>query len=194
MISSEQIKELREQTNISITACKKALEDANGDMEKALLILRKEGAKVAEKKSSRNLGAGIIEAYIHATKQVGVMVEVRSETDFVAKNEGFQKFAHDVAMHIAATGPLYLTEENITDTEKNQMQEIFEEEISKIDKPADIKKKILEGKMDTYIKEKTLMRQSFVKNPDITIEDYLKETIQKFGENMEIVRFVRYQV
>lgn len=146
-ISSEQIKELREKTNISVMACKKALEEAEGDMDKALEVLRKEGVRVAEKKSERALKAGIIDSYIHSNKQVGVLIEVRCETDFVAKNENFQSFSHDVAMHIAALDP-----QNI------------------------------DG----------LLKQNYIKEIDKTIEDYLKETIQKFGENIEITRFIRY--
>lgn len=146
-ISSEQIKELREKTNISVMACKKALEEAEGDMDKALEVLRKEGVRVAEKKSERALKAGIIDSYIHSNKQVGVLIEVRCETDFVAKNENFQSFSHGVAMHIAALDP-----QNI------------------------------DG----------LLKQNYIKEIDKTIEDYLKETIQKFGENIEITRFIRY--
>jgi elongation factor Ts len=148
-ISSEQIKELRDRTGISMMSCKKALEEAGGDIEKAILGLREEGAKVADKKSSRELKAGIIVSYVHATKKVGVMLEARSETDFVAKNEGFQEMAYNVAMHIAG-----MNTENIEE----------------------------------------LMTQPYIKNPEITVSDYVKESIQKFGENIEISRFVRYNV
>jgi len=193
-ISSDKIKELRDKTDVSIMACKKALEEAGGDMDKALLFLRKEGAKVADKKSARALNAGIIESYIHTTKQVGVLLELRCETDFVGKNEGFQKLAHDVAMHIAAADPLYVAEEDVPEDSKDEIRKIFEEEIGKLDKPSDIKEKILQGKMDAYLKERTLMQQSYVKNPDITVEDYVKDTIQKFGENIAVARFTRYKI
>lgn len=147
MITTEQIKELRERTNISVMACKKALEDSGGDMEKALAVLREEGAKVADKKSERALKAGIVDSYIHSNKQIGVLIEVRSETDFVARNEGFQKFARDVAMHVAAS---------------------VAEDVE------------------------TLLKEDYIKDPSITIGDYLRDNIQKFGENIEISRFVRF--
>ncbi|MFH1956286.1 MAG: translation elongation factor Ts [Patescibacteria group bacterium] len=146
-ITSQQIKDLREKTNISVMACKKALEEANGDMAQALEILKKEGFKVAEKKSERALRAGIIDAYVHSNKQAGVIIETRCETDFVAKNNEFLSFTHDVAMHITASLP--------KDAEE------------------------LEG-------------QPFIKDPSKTIGDYKKEMIQKFGENIEITKFIRY--
>ncbi|NOY35749.1 MAG: elongation factor Ts [bacterium] len=193
-ITSEKIKELRDKTDVSIMACKKALEKAEGDMEKAALFLRKEGAKVAEKKSDRALNAGTVEAYVHSNRQVGVLVEARCETDFVGKNEMFLDFAHNIALHIAAADPLYVSLDDVSEESKEEIKRIFEEEISKIDKPQDIKEKILEGKMDTYLKERVLLEQDYVKNPDITIGDYIKEVIQKFGENIEITRFKRFSI
>lgn len=190
----DKIKELREKTDVSVMVCQKALEEAGGDMEKAMQILRKEGVKVAEKKSHRSLNAGIIEAYIHSTKQVGVLLEIRCETDFVSKNEGFQRFAHDIAMHIAAADPLYVSPEDIPEDSKEEIKKIFEEEISKIDKPQEIKEKILEGKLGTYIKERTLLEQPYVKNQDITVGDFIKEGVQKFGENISVVHFSRYSI
>ncbi len=191
-ISTEQIKELRDRTGISMMACKKALEEADGNIEKAVQILRKEGAKVADKKSERALKAGIVDAYIHVTKKVAVMVEARSETDFVAKNEGFQEFAHNVAMHIAGMNPKYVSESEISEAEKEEIRKICQEQVASVDKPEEIKKKIIEGRMNDYVKEKTLMLQPYIKNPEITIADYVRENIQKFGENIEISRFVRY--
>jgi elongation factor Ts len=149
MIIPEQIKQLRDKTGISVMACKSALEEANGDVEKALALLAERGLKVAEAKSERTTKAGIIEAYIHPNKQIGVLLEIRSETDFVAKNQDFQALSHDIAMHIAASFP----------------QDVPE-----------------------------LLNQSYVKNPDITIGDYIKEAIQKFGENIEISRFSRFNI
>ena len=147
MISADKVKELREKTNVSVMICKKALEETGGDMEKAMEFLREEGAKIADKKSERALGAGIVDSYIHATGQVGVLMEVRCETDFVAKNKDFGSFVHDVAMHIAALDPQNVEE---------------------------------------------MLSQQYVKNPGITVGDYIKEAIQKFGENIEVARFVRY--
>lgn len=193
-ISTEQIKELRDRTGISMMACKNALEEAGGDMEKAVQILRREGAKVADKKAERALKAGIVEAYIHVTKKVGVMVEARSETDFVAKNEGFQEFVKNVAMHIAGMNPKYISEADISDEEKEEIRKICEEQVASVDKPEDIKKKIVEGRINDYIKEKTLLLQPYIKNPEMTIADYVKDSVQKFGENIEISRFIRYNV
>ena len=194
MITPENIKELRHQTSVSIMVCKKALEEAGGDMEKALLILRKEGAKIADKKSSRALKSGIVESYMHSSGRVGVMVDVRCETDFVAKNEDFKEFAHNVAMHIAALDPAYVSKDDISADAREGIEKVFSEEMEKVDKPEEIKKQILEGKINAYFKEKTLLEQSYVKRQDITIDEYLKEVIQKFGENTEIARFVRFSI
>ncbi len=149
MISIQQIKELRERTDVSVAVCRKALEEANGDMEKALLILKEEGAKVAEKKASREMFAGVIDCYVHADRKIGAMVEVTSETDFVARNEEFRIFTHNIAMHIAASNPANVEE---------------------------------------------LLQQSYIKDPEIIVEDYLKQTIQKFGENIKISRFIIYSL
>ncbi len=148
-ITSEQIKQLRDKTGISMMACKEALEEAGGDIEKALSLLAERGLKVAEAKSERPTKAGIIEAYVHPTKQIGVLLEIRSETDFVAKGPEFQALAHDIAMHIAAAFP-----QDVAD----------------------------------------LMRQQYIKNPDIKVEEYIKEFVQKFGENIEVARFSRFNV
>ncbi len=194
MFMLDKIKELREKTDVSVMICKKALDEAGGDMDKAMRILRKEGAKVADKKSSRALKAGIVDAYIHSTKQVGVLIELKCETDFVAKNEAFVSLAHDIAMHIAASDPLYVSLDDVPERSKEEIGKIFEEELGKIDKPKEIKEKILEGKMAAYLKDKTLLEQPYIKNADITIGEYLEEAIQKFGENMEISRFARFKV
>jgi elongation factor Ts len=151
------IKKLRDKTGISVMACKKALIEANGDMEKALQNLQKEGMKIAEKKSERETKVGIVDAYIHSNKKIGVLIEVKCETDFVARNKDFRNFVHDIAMHIAAMAP---TEIKNGDSKKEQI----------------------------------LFLQPFIKNPDLRIEDYLNEIIQKFGENIEITRFERYEI
>ncbi len=194
MITSDNIKELRDKTDVSIMICKKALEEAGGDMEKALLVLRKEGARMADKKSSRSLNAGVVEAYIHSTKQVGVLVELKCETDFVAKNEEFQEYAHNIAMHIAAAEPLYVSKDEISEETMKEIKQVFKEEIEKSDKPEDIKEKMIEGKINSYFKERTLLEQDYIKNPSITIGEYIKEAIQKFGENTEVAHFARYKI
>jgi len=194
MITSDNIKELRDKTDVSIMACKKALEEAGGDMEKAIVLLRKAGARTADKKSSRSLNAGVVEAYIHSTKQVGVLVELRCETDFVSKNEDFQEYAHNIAMHIAAAEPMYVSKDDISEETIEEITQAFKEEIAKSDKPEDIKEKMLEGKINSYFKERILLEQSYIKNPEITIGEYVKEAIQKFGENMEVPHFERYKI
>ncbi|MCR4283834.1 MAG: elongation factor Ts [Parcubacteria group bacterium] len=194
MVTADKIKELRDKTSVSMMACKNALKEAGGDIEKAIIVLRKAGLKVADKKADRQVNAGIIEAYIHAGGKVGVLVEGRCETDFVSKNEGFKNFLHDIAMHIAALNPAYLKESDIPESAIVEAKDIFREEIKGLDKPEDMKEKIIEGKVSAYFKERVLLKQSFVKNPDITVNDYVRDAIQKFGENIEISRFVRFSV
>jgi elongation factor Ts len=189
-ISIEQVKELRDKTSISVMQCKKALEEAQGDMEKALIILQKKGAEIAAKKGDRTLNASMISSYIHASGTVGAMVEIACETDFVAKNEGFKAMAYDIAMHIAAQKPKYLKKDDITADEIEKAKEVFLPEVE--GKPEEMKEKILQGKLDSYFKEKVLLEQEFIKNPEFTISKLLESAIQKFGEKTEIVRFVRY--
>ncbi len=194
MITTEQIKNLRERTGISVMQCKKALEDAGGDTEKAVAFLKKKGAEIADKKAERTLGAGIVQAYIHANGAVGAMVELNCETDFVAKNEEFKALAYDIAMHVAAMRPEFLDESAISDEEKAEAKKLFQEEVNKMQKPDDIKAKVMEGKLATYFGERTLMAQSFVKNPDHTIADLVKSATQKFGEKTLVSRFARFSV
>ncbi|MFC1721170.1 translation elongation factor Ts [Patescibacteria group bacterium] len=193
-ITTEQVKELRDATGVSIMQCKKALEEANGDIDMALMLLRKKSGDIASKKSDRKLGAGTIQSYIHNSGTVGVMVELSCETDFVAKNDEFVALAHDIAMHAAAMNPEFLSSDEITDEVKGQVREMFAKEVEDSDKPEDIKEKMLQGKIDAYFKEKVLLDQSFVKDPNVTIADLVKQAVQKFGENTEVARFVRFSV
>ncbi len=192
MISTEQIKELRDETGISIMQCRKALEEAGGDKAKALVLLRKKGSDIAAKKSDRTLGAGIIASYIHGTGKVGAMVELSCETDFVAKNEEFKQLAYDIAMHVAATNPQFLKKEEISEAAKKTALEVFEKEVQ--DKPEAMRPKILEGKLNAYFKDKILLEQSFIKNPDVTISGLVEAAIQKFGEKTVVSRFVRFEI
>lgn len=194
MITTEQIKELRELTGISVMQCKKALEEAEGDKEKALLILRKKSASIAEKKGDRELGAGVVESYIHSNKTVGALVELSCETDFVARNEEFVTMARDIAMHITATNPQYLDESEITEDVKAKVIDMFKKEVEESGKPADIKEKMMEGKLAGYFAERTLLAQAFVKNPDITIKQLIDGGMQKFGEKVAVARFSRFAV
>ncbi|MEI7513093.1 MAG: elongation factor Ts [bacterium] len=189
-ITIDQVKELRDKTSISVMQCKKALEEAEGDMEKAMIILSKKGAELAAKKGERTLNASMISAYIHASGTVGAMVEIACETDFVAKNDGFKTMAYDIAMHIAAQKPKYLKKDDITADEIEKAKEVFLPEVE--GKPEEMKEKILQGKLDSYFKEKVLLEQEFIKNPELTINQLLESAVQKFGEKTEIVRFVRF--
>jgi elongation factor Ts len=192
MVTTDLIKELRDATGVSVMQCKKALEEAGGDKEKALVILKKKGAEAAAKKGDRTLNAGAIGAYIHSTGTVGVMVELACETDFVAKNPEFKQLAYDIAMHIAALKPEFLKKEDITDKDKEVASSVFEKEVE--GKPADMKAKILEGKLAAYFSERVLLEQPFIKNPELTIAGLVSAAVQKFGEKTEIVRFARFAV
>lgn len=191
-ITSEAIKTLRDQTGISVMQCKKALEEAGGDMEKALVILRKKGGEAAAKKSDRVLGAGAIGSYVHSTSEVGAMVILSSETDFVAKNQDFIALAREIAMHVAATNPKALTRDEISDTEVQKAREVFAKEAE--GKPADMIEKIVDGKLNAYFKEQVLLSQNYIKNPERTIEDLLNDATQKFGERVAIQSFQRLSV
>ncbi|MBU1557367.1 elongation factor Ts [Patescibacteria group bacterium] len=192
MVTTEQIKELRGKTGISIGQCKKALEEAGGDMEKAVVILSKKGGDFAAKKSDRELKSGTIATYLHNGGKVGVIVELLCETDFVAKNEEFTQAAYDIAMQIAATNPTFKLREEITEEDKKKAIEVFEEEVK--DKPEEMRAKILEGKIDAYFKDKVLLEQDFIKNPEITIGGLVEGVIHKFGEKTEIGKFARFSI
>jgi len=191
-ITTADIKALREATGLSVMQCRKALEEAGGDMEKARIILQKKGGEIALKKGDRVLGAGCIAAYIHASGTIGVMLELSCETDFVGKNPEFKQVAYDIAMHVAATNPSYLKREDISAEERTKVSETFKNEVK--DKPAEMQDKILAGKVDAYFADKVLLEQTFIKNPDQTIQDVVNGAVQKFGERTEIRRYVRFAV
>jgi elongation factor Ts len=191
-ITSAQLKELRDQTGISVMQCKRALEEAGGDMEKAVIILKRKRSEAAEKKSDREIGAGAIGSYVHNTNEVAAMVLLGCETDFVAKNAEFVALARDIAMHVAATAPKYIAKTEIDEVSLTKAKEVLSAEIK--DKPADMQEKILAGKMDSYFKEQVLMEQSFVKNPETTIGEMISGAVQKFGENITVVKIERLSV
>ncbi len=191
-ITTELIKQLRDKTGVSVMQCKKALDEVGGDMEKAIVLLQKKSADIANKKGDRELGAGVVSSYIHATGTVGTMVELLCETDFVANNEEFRKLARDIAMHIAATNPQFLKIEDIDEHSQSLATEMLSKEL--IGKPEDMKAKILEGKLTAYWSERVLLDQPFIKNPDVTIIGLIQSATQKFGEKIEISRFTRYAV
>ncbi|MCK5286066.1 MAG: elongation factor Ts [Candidatus Pacebacteria bacterium] len=191
-ITTEQVKELRDKTGISVMQCKKALEEAGGDMEKAVILLSKQSKQIAEKKSGRNLGSGIVKSYIHTGGSAGSMIELLCETDFVAKNEDFQALAYDIAMQITATAPLFLKKEEISEEARAKAIEVFQTEVA--DKPEEMQAKILEGKLDAHFKSKILLEQEFIKDPSKTIATLIQEGTQKFGEKIEIGNFVRFSI
>jgi len=193
-ISAEQVKSLRNQTGLSVMQCKKALEEAGGDAGRAIILLKKKGSEVAANKSSRSLCAGVVQSYIHASKTVGAMVELLCETDFVAKNEEFRQLAYDLAMHITALDPEYIKADNISAEIIKKVKDSYSGEVEKMNKPNDIKEKILEGKLKLYFKEQTLLEQTFIKNEDLTVAQLIEGCVQKFGENIEVARFVRYSI
>ncbi|HXK38250.1 MAG TPA: elongation factor Ts [Candidatus Paceibacterota bacterium] len=195
-ISMDMVKQLRDETNVAIMQCKKALEDAGGDMEKARIALRKKSAEIATKKADRTLGSGVVAAYIHGNSTVGAMVELNCETDFVAKNEDFKQLAYDIAMHIAAVAPKYRVEEDIPESDRAKAIEFFKEEVDKqmAGKPEEIKQKALDGKISAFFAEQVVMKQPYVKNPDITIAQLIEGAVQKFGEKTELARFSRFVV
>lgn len=191
-ITSEQIKALREKTGISVMQCKKALEEAEGDEAKAIILLKKKGAEQAAKKADREFGAGIVEAYIHSNGLVGSIVELASETDFVSNNAEFKTLAKDIAMQITATAPDFLKTSDIDETAAAKARELFTQEAA--DKPAELQEKIIQGKMDSYFKDQVLLNQDFIKNPEVTIQVMLDTAMQKFGERIEIIRFKRFEI
>lgn len=192
MITTEQVKELRDQTGISIMQCKKALEEAKGDVEKALVILRKKSGEFASKKGDRTFKAGTIQTYVHANGTVASMVELNCETDFVANNEDFKALARDIAMHVTATNPRFLKKEDIKESDMKAAREVFEVEVK--GKPEAVKKTILDGKLNAYFSEMVLLEQPFIKNGEVTIQGLVDQAVQKFGEKMAVGRYCRFKV
>jgi elongation factor Ts len=190
----DKIKVLREETGVSIMECKKALKEANGSMEKAKEILRKWGEKVAIKKSERTAEQGIITSYIHTNKKVGVLLDLRSETDFVAKSEEFQALAHDICMQIAAMNPIYISPQDVPQEILDKEREIYSDQMKKDKKPKEVMEKIIKGKIEKFFEEVCLSEQSFIKEQDKKIKDIVKEKIAKLGENIVVKRFVRFQI
>lgn len=188
-ISMDTLKELRDKTGLSVMQCKKALEEANGDVAQAEVILRKRSGAAAEKKGDRELGAGAVASYIHGG-EIGAMVLLSCETDFVARNPEFPALAREVAMQVAATNPEFLRDTDIDDVAKNAAMAVFKEEVK--DKPKDMQEKILDGKMQSYFKDQVLMNQPYIKDDTKTVQQLIDEASQKFGERVEVSRFVRF--
>ena len=194
MSSAKTVKQLRDVSGAGMMDCKKALEECNYNLDKAMDILRKNGIAKAKKKAGRNAKDGVIIPYIHPGSKLGVIAEINCETDFVARTEGFQDFSRDIAMHIAATAPLAVRREDISSDIISKEKEIFKDQALQSGKPENIIEKMVEGRLNKFYQENVLLEQTFVKNPDQTIQDLLSDTISTLGENIEIKRFSRFQL
>jgi len=192
MATMDEIKALRDETGVSVMQCKKALEDAGGDVDKAKVILRKASAAIATKKADRELGAGTAAAYVHAGGAVVGAVVLASETDFVSKNRDFEKLAYDIAMHIAAMDPKFKSSDDVKEEDVRAAREVFRDEVATL--PETSREKALQGKLDSYIREKTLLDQPFVRDGSITVRQLIESAMQKFGEKIEVVNFARLSV
>jgi len=188
----DKVKELREKTNAGVMNCKIALKEANGDIEKAIDILRKKGVSLASKKSSRTAKEGMITSYIHMNNKIGVLLELNCETDFVARNDEFVKFAKELTMQIAAANPTYITKDEVTPEDLVREREIIKEQNK--NKPEHALEKIMEGKLKSYYQDICLLDQPYIKDPKVSISDLLTGVIAKTGENIVITRFTRYQL
>lgn len=190
----DKIKDLRESTGLGMMACKAALEEAGGDVEKAIDILRKKGVIKAAGRSERETKEGTIGVYLHSNNKIATMVKLASETDFVARNEVFQEFARDLAMHVAASNPRYVDPSEVSQADLDKEKEIYMEQLKAEGKKEDMIEKIVEGKLKKYAEEYALMKQAFVKDPSKTIEEMVTDMNNKMGENIHIVSFVRYSI
>jgi elongation factor Ts len=194
MVSIDQIRELREQTSVSIVECKKALEQSDGDFNKAKELLRKWGKDLAGKKSTREAKQGLIDSYIHPNKKVGVLLHIRCETDFVAESKDFINLSHEICLHIAAMKPIFVKEEDIDENFLDGEKKIYAEQMAGSGKPEDILNQIIEGKLRKYKEQVCLLSQPWIKDDSKTIKDLINDHIAKLGENITIRNFTRYEV
>lgn len=193
-IKATQVKELRERTGAALMACKNALKESQGDQDKAVTLLRTQGLAAAAKKSGRAAAEGTVGSYLHAGGRIGVMIEVNCETDFVAKNEDFQGLVRDLAMHVAASDPRFLSREQVPPDEVEKERQIFRDQAKASGKPEKILDRIVAGKLDRFYSEHCLLDQPFVKDPDRSIQEVVHAAVLKLGENIQVRRFVRYGV
>jgi len=193
-ISAQLVKQLRERTGAGFTACREALVESGGDIEQAILILRKKGQAAAQKKAQRAASEGLVGYYIHAGGKIGALVEVNCESDFVARTEDFQHLCHDLAMHIAATDPRFVRREEVTAEILEREREIYAEQAKATGKPAPVVEKIVSGKMEKFYEENCLYEQHFIKDESLTVKDMVDLAIAKLGENIAIRRFSRFKV
>lgn len=193
-IAADLVKELRVKTGAGIMDCKEALKASNGNFEKAVDFLREKGLSAATKKSSRATKDGLVTSYIHMGGKVGVMIEVNCETDFVAKTENFKNLTRDLAMHVAAMNPLYVKPEDVPEATLQREKDIYRKQVIAEGKPEKIADKIVEGKLKKFYEEVCLIKQKFIKDTNMTVEDLIKASIAATGENILVKRFVRYQL
>ncbi|REJ75884.1 MAG: translation elongation factor Ts [Acidobacteria bacterium] len=193
-ISAQQVKELRDRTGAGMMDCKKALVEAEGDIEKAIDALRTRGLAAAAKKAGRSTSEGAVSSYIHAGGKIGVLLEVNCETDFVARTDDFQELCRDIAMHIAAADPRFVRREEVTDEVLERERQIFRDQALEQGKPENIVDKIVDGKLSKFYGETVLLEQAFVKDPDHTVGDLITQKVAKIGENIQVARFARFQL
>ena len=193
-ISATEVKQLRDKTGAGFMDCKSALAEANGDVDQAITILRKRGIAKAEKRSGRSTGQGLIGSYIHMGGQVGVLVEVGCESDFVARTDEFQALAREIAMHIAAANPQHVTRDQVPEADVEREKSIFLAQFEESNKPADVIDKIVDGKMNSYYQQVVLLDQPSIRDPKISIGDLVTAAIAKMGENITIGRFARFKI
>jgi len=191
-VSAEEVKKLRDKTGSGLMDCKRALQEADGDMDEALQVLRQKGLAKAKEKSSREASEGVIGSYVHANDKIGVLVEVRCETDFVARNEQFRELVDEIAMQIAAMEPEVVSRDDFSEEKLEKEREVYREQFQ--DKPDDVIDRIVEGKMDDYFSEVCLMDQPYIRDDDKTIKDLVDEAVATIGENIEVRRFVRMEL
>jgi elongation factor Ts len=193
-IKATDVKDLRERTGAGMMDCKKALQETGGDIDAAVEYLRKKGAAASEKRVSKEAREGVVEAYIHHSRNVGVLVELNCETDFVARTDDFRELAKDLTMHIAAADPISVAREDVPAETVEKEREIFLAQVKEEGKPDHIADKIVDGKLRKFFEESTLLEQKFVKNPDISVSDRIQETQAKLGEKIAVGRFVRFKI
>ncbi|MDX9835421.1 MAG: translation elongation factor Ts [Desulfobulbus sp.] len=193
-ITSQMVKELREKTSAGMMDCKNALTETEGDMEKAVDLLRQKGLAVAAKRAGKETKEGVVESYIHAGGKIGVMVEVACETDFVAKTDDFKAFARNIAMHVAAVSPVAVSREEVPEEVVQREKDIYINQALESGKSQQIAEKMVAGKMEKFLAEICLLEQKYVKNPDLSVQDLLNELVAKMGENISIKKFARFQI
>ena len=193
-ITAQMVKELREKTGVGMMACKEALQATSGDMDKAVEYLRKKGMAAAEKKAGRGTKEGVIESYIHSNKKIGVMIEVGCETDFVAKNEDFQKFVRNLAMQIASANPKWIDRDSVPEDIIEKEKEIYRDQLKDSKKPENVIDKIIEGKLNKFFQENCLLEQEYIRDDSKKVKEYISDMVLKLGENIQVKRFVRFEI